>query len=80
LLRLLAMKRKRKAAPTLQDSELLLSELPEPDLSELHRWHDAAFRDRLVDVLTNVPGFADARDPDPAALLNAVNPPSRREH
>ena len=74
------MKRKRKAAPTLGDSELLLPGLPEPDLSELERWHDPAFRDRLVDALTSVAGLADARDPDPTALVNAFNPPSRREH
>jgi hypothetical protein len=74
------MKRRRKAAPTLEDSELLLPDLPEAELSELERWHDPAFRDRLVDVLTSVAALADARDPDPTALLNAINPPSRRAH
>jgi hypothetical protein len=74
------MKRKRKAAPILEDSELRLPGLPDPDLSELERWHDPAFRDRLVDILTNIAGLADASDPDPTALLHAVNPPSQREH
>ena len=64
----------------MEDSELLLPGIPEPGLSELERWHDPAFRDRLVDVLTNIAGLADAKDPDATALLNAVNPPSRREH
>jgi hypothetical protein len=53
---------------------------PEPDLSELERWHDPAFRDGLLDTLLNVAGLADASNPDPTALVNAVNPPSRREH
>jgi hypothetical protein len=46
----------------------------------LERWHDPAFRDRLVDILTSIAGLADAKDPDATALLNAVNPLSRREH
>ena len=77
---MLPMKRRRKAIPTLQDSELLVPNLAEPDLRELEQWHDPAFRDRLVDILTNIAGLADARDPDPTALLHAVNPPSEREH
>lgn len=75
---MLPMKRRPKDNPSFEDSELLCPELPDTDLSELERWHDPAFRDRLVDVLTNIAGLADARDPDPTALLNAVNPPSRR--
>jgi hypothetical protein len=64
---------------------------PEPDLSDMDRFHELVGRDiehfheliasgRLVDVLTNIAGLADARDPDATALVNAVNPPSRREH
>lgn len=45
---------------------------PEPDLSELERWHNPAFRDRMLDALLNVAGLADASDPDPTALVNAV--------
>jgi hypothetical protein len=74
------MKRRPKEDPTWEDSELLVPDLPEPDLGELERFHDPAYRERLVDMLTNIAGLADARDPDATALLNAVNPPSRREH
>ncbi len=74
------MKRAPRKDPSWEDSELLLPDLPQPDLSELDRWHDPVFRERLADILTNIAGLADARDPDATALLNAVNPPSRREH
>jgi hypothetical protein len=69
-----------KRKPTLEDSELLVPDLPEPDLSDIDHFHELVASGRLVDILTNVAGLADARDPDATALLNAVNPPSRREH
>jgi hypothetical protein len=64
---------------------------PEPDPRDLEyfnelvgrdieRFHRLVATDRLADILTNIAGLADARDPDATALLNAVNPPSRREH
>jgi len=76
---MIPMKRRLKDDPSWEDSELLFPGLPEPDLSDLERWHDPAFGDRLVDILTSVAGLADARDPDPTALLHASDPPSRRE-
>jgi hypothetical protein len=64
---------------------------PEPDPRDLEyfnelvgrdieRFHELVASGRLVDILTNVAGLADARDPDATALLNAINPPSRRAH
>ena len=64
---------------------------PEPDPRDLEyfnelvgrdieRFHRLVATDRLADILTNIAGLADARDPDATALLNAINPPSRRAH
>jgi hypothetical protein len=74
------MKRRPKEDMTWEDSEVLLPGLLEPDPSDMDRVHEVVASGRLVDVLTNIAGLADARDPDGTALLNAINPPSRREH
>jgi hypothetical protein len=69
------MKRRPKEDTTGEDSEILLLGLPEPDPSDMDRFHELVASGRLVDVLTNIAGLADARDPDGTALLNAINPP-----
>jgi hypothetical protein len=67
---------RRPRQQPLQGSELRLP--PEPDLGELERFHDPAYRDWLVDILCDIAGLADAKDPGPTTLLNVFNPPSRR--
>ncbi len=74
------MKRRPKDEPSWEDNELLLSDLPDVDLNSMDQVHSNVASGRLVDVLTNIAGLADARDPGATALVNAVNPPSRRAH
>jgi hypothetical protein len=74
------MKRRPKEDPTWEDSELLGPDLPDTDLGDMDQVHSNVASDQLVDILLNVAGLADARDPDATARVNAVNPPSRREH
>jgi hypothetical protein len=74
------VKRKPKEDSTWEDSELLLPDLPEADPGDIERLHELVASGRLFDVLTNIAGLADARDPDATAVANAVNPPSRRAH
>lgn len=61
-----------KRKPTLEDSELLVPDLPEPDLSDIEHFHELVASGRLVDVLTNVAGLADAIDSDPSVWLRVT--------
>jgi hypothetical protein len=47
---------------------------------DIAHFHELVASGRLVDMLTNIAGLAEARDPDATALVNAINPPSRRAH
>jgi hypothetical protein len=55
-------------------------DLPMPDCSDIEHFHELCASGRLTEILDNIAGLGDARDPDPTALLNAVNPPSRAVH
>lgn len=75
---MLPMKRRPPQDHSWVDSELLLPALPEPDPSDMDRLNEMVTTGRLVDILTNIAGLADASAPDATALLNVINSPSRR--
>jgi hypothetical protein len=56
------MKRRPKEYTTWEDGEVLLPGLPEPDPSAMDRLHEPVTSGRLVAVLTNIAGLAEARD------------------